>query len=1303
MDGAEKNLDQLRKLFGPTWNNQLVDYQYFLNESHLAGLGDILKAVQQKIFDDETVDDYDLVEMLKDASEKVTTRKLLLVAHSQGNFYANSFYDKVAGKDGGVPTESIGVYSVATPSSRVAGEGKYLTSGTDKVISGVVGSVPFRRILSPNISIALQGGDDPLGHNFSGVYLKYEGVRIVGDIENALSKLQTPNTNNQENGGCIDPPKLTLVHKAQGVAFAVADPLASAGLSTAVVTLGGINTVGQFVTVQGVNAIAGLGGLTTKTAELLASGVSGLGSLVTSSSAKVTTAIVDTGKLVGKTIAGAFKGSSGQTASVAGVAGASGNDATTEETQTEAGREVEPQSQREVKSPEIQRENPPAHQNEPPPLKKEEVSQNASLPVPTTPPTSTSSPAVLSPEATAGKAGVEEKKKEETSTTTPPSPPLKGGEETLLAPTTSETNTTYIRRTTGSRADTTAPEAPVITSPNANATFTTTSVGFVGTAEEASIISTDFSGATATVTGGVWSLPLTLSQGTTTLQFFATDSAGNRSGATSVAVFVDSVSPDVSLTSSTCTGTLSSSACLVATTTLAFSWSSSSSDVAYFNLDKNGVIATTTDTSISVTGTDESLYTFRVASVDTRGNVSSASTQSVEIFTKPVVVNEIAWAGTTASPFDEWVELYNRTGRDISLANIVFYASDLSPYIPLSGTIGANGYFLIERTDDTTVNSVPADLVAPFSGSGGGSGLNNSGESLLLALSFGGATTTFDTVATCGANWCGGDDANRRTMERYDSAVSGNLSSNWYSHLGEFIRNGSDANGAILNGTPRAKNSVSHLVASGGTVNADRTLTVGSSPYLVNRIGLVVAPGATLTIDPGVVIKIVSNNEPWIRVAGTIHANGTAEHPVVFTSFHDDDYGGDMNANGASTTPSAGNWRRILIENTSSGSSFTNTLVRYAGNNNLSDSNAKKGAIGVDGTTVAFDGLVVEKSNFHGLSLVNSNSTIVNSTFSSSTNASALASGVFISSGSPTIANSVISGNYRGVTIENATPTLTGNTFTGNSTEAMISTGVVGSFSGNSGSGNGKNAIVFESGSLLASGVATTTFSANGLPYLVKGTATVASGATLSFATGVVVKGWDSTQSNNGRILVPSGATLHSFGTTASDIVFTSMRDSSVGGTIALGMSGATAGDWKGIEVGAGGRVHLSGFTLKYAGASAMSFPPGDSIYKGALKITGNASTSSGSISNALFANNYQSGLNLDGVSSLTLSDVAFQNHTEKNMGTASAIYARSSTSTLSNITFTGNGRDGIGLGLNSLSCANCGSPITTPANFFSQ
>src|SRR3989338_1679118 len=119
-DDAKKNKEALELRLDREYKGEKLKVDYLLNATHLAGFGDGLKAFKQKVEEGVPSDDYDLIEMLKEASEKVTTQKLLLVGHSQGNFYANSFYDTVAGKDGGVPKESIGVYSVATPSDHVA-------------------------------------------------------------------------------------------------------------------------------------------------------------------------------------------------------------------------------------------------------------------------------------------------------------------------------------------------------------------------------------------------------------------------------------------------------------------------------------------------------------------------------------------------------------------------------------------------------------------------------------------------------------------------------------------------------------------------------------------------------------------------------------------------------------------------------------------------------------------------------------------------------------------------------------------------------------------------------------------------------------------------------------------------------------------------------------------------------------------------------------------------------------------------------------------------------------------------------
>ncbi|MFA5932211.1 MAG: DUF5011 domain-containing protein [Candidatus Paceibacterota bacterium] len=221
--GAKENRDRLKDHFPPTHNNQKLDFNYLYNPTHLAGVADLVDYVKQGFFDQKS--DYDLVEMLNDASQKVTTQKVLLVAHSQGNFYANNFYDKVASQPGGVPAQSIGVYGVATPAGSVSGGGKYLTSDTDKIIAGMVGGTLGRNIMPPNTHILFKNSDDEHGHDFSKVYLQYQGDRIVSDIKASLNKLKE--NDEQEIGApCISAPELSATHKIQKVVLAVADPTA---------------------------------------------------------------------------------------------------------------------------------------------------------------------------------------------------------------------------------------------------------------------------------------------------------------------------------------------------------------------------------------------------------------------------------------------------------------------------------------------------------------------------------------------------------------------------------------------------------------------------------------------------------------------------------------------------------------------------------------------------------------------------------------------------------------------------------------------------------------------------------------------------------------------------------------------------------------------------------------------------------------------------------------------------------------------------------------------------------------------
>ena len=59
---------------------------------------------------------------------------------------------------------------------------------------------------------------------------------------------------------------------------------------------------------------------------------------------------------------------------------------------------------------------------------------------------------------------------------------------------------------------------------------------------------------------------------------------------------------------------------------------------------------------------------------------------------------------------------------------------------------------------------------------------------------------------------------------------------------------------------------------------------------------------------------------------------GTAAQPVVFTSYADDVYGGDTNADGSMSAPSPGDWQYVYFPpGAADDSVIEHTLMRYGG------------------------------------------------------------------------------------------------------------------------------------------------------------------------------------------------------------------------------------------------------------------------------------------------------------------------------------------------------------------------------------
>jgi hypothetical protein len=100
-------------------------------------------------------------------------------------------------------------------------------------------------------------------------------------------------------------------------------------------------------------------------------------------------------------------------------------------------------------------------------------------------------------------------------------------------------------------------------------------------------------------------------------------------------------------------------------------------------------------------------------------------------------------------------------------------------------------------------------------------------------------------------------------------------------------------------------------------------------PYVIENGA--VALGATLTLEPGVIVKFKTGptGKAAMEIYGKILAQGTAANPVVFTSFYDDEYGGDTNNDATNTGPSKGDW--YWLHFSSSGSVLDNTIIKYGG------------------------------------------------------------------------------------------------------------------------------------------------------------------------------------------------------------------------------------------------------------------------------------------------------------------------------------------------------------------------------------
>jgi hypothetical protein len=277
-----------------------------------------------------------------------------------------------------------------------------------------------------------------------------------------------------------------------------------------------------------------------------------------------------------------------------------------------------------------------------------------------------------------------------------------------------------------------------------------------------------------------------------------------------------------------------------------------------------------------VTGTATIVRTWRT--VDACGTEAEGS-QRISILRCPirrVVISEVAWAGTPASPDGEWIELANPEEEPVDLGGwtlrwkrkqIETPSDRTSREVPLRGSIDArqvgqpirfeaspenpgawwvrwdeasdSGFYLLERGADSTVSNVVADLVydtseplsLPLA-------LDDAGDVLELVDPYGRIVDTANADHPERDGWPAGDLMTTGTMERTD-LLRDDLDENWHTNLGLWTR-GIDSGGKLVPGTARGENSP--LVADVAQALTAAPIQLARGAPL--RLTLPAAPGA---------------------------------------------------------------------------------------------------------------------------------------------------------------------------------------------------------------------------------------------------------------------------------------------------------------------------------------------------------------------------------------------------------------------------------------------------------------------------